>query len=134
MQQKPNHSLFGEKGIAKAPGIGRTAFAVRFLFLLIVCGALNALTGTAIIGSFLFVILLLFPAMKRLGNIGRNPWWALLLLIPLVGLLVIIPCLVLPESYEHHKQLDQKAKVWIGIILTSIVLFAVIFLYGVLTN
>lgn len=111
-------------GPAKAPGIHRLAF-VAWFFVIIVFGAfLNVITDSAL-GGIVAGLLLLVPASKRLANIGRHPMWCLLLLVPVIGLIVSLPCLILPESYQYHRKLDLAAKIWLGIILCPLALIAI---------
>ena len=51
------------------------------------------------------------PVYLRLKNIGMNPWWCLLALVPLLNLFVAIRCLVFQEGYVETEQLDKVGKV-----------------------
>lgn len=53
----------------------------------------------------------------RLKNIGYNPWWAFLILVPCLNIIVALPCLLAPPGYAYNKQLDLPAKIIGGIII-----------------
>ena len=62
-----------------------------------------------VVGSF-------FPVFYRLKNIGMNPWWCLLMIVPIANLFVGVRCLVFQEGYQDTKKLDKA-----GMIITYIV-------------
>jgi hypothetical protein len=58
-----------------------------------------------------FLILSFVPVYYRLMNIGMNPWWCLLMIVPIANLFIGIRCLVCQEGYEDTKKLDTAGKV-----------------------
>jgi len=112
----------------KAPGIRRLAFAGSFVAFIIIGALLNVATNSAL-GGLIAVLFLMFPASKRLANIGRHPMWCLLLLVPILGLFVTIPCLILPESHQYHRKLDLAAKISVGVLfaLFAVAIIAIFF-------
>jgi uncharacterized membrane protein YhaH (DUF805 family) len=42
----------------------------------------------------------------RFINIGESSWLAVLALIPFIGFIVILICLIVPSGYRQHKQMD----------------------------
>jgi DNA-directed RNA polymerase subunit RPC12/RpoP len=91
-------------GIRRLPYFG---IALGLGFLQVVFSTIDSsgvLVLAVIVGSF-------FPVYYRLKNIGMNPWWCLLMIVPIANLLVGIRCLVFQEGYEDTKKLDQAGKV-----------------------
>lgn len=70
--------------------------------------ALQSLSLFVVIG---FLILSFVPVYYRLMNIGMNPWWCLLMIVPIANLFIGIRCLVCQEGYEDTKKLDTAGKV-----------------------
>ena len=68
-------------------------------------------------------LVLLFPIYFRLKNIGMNPWWCLVAIVPLANLLISIRCLIFPEGYQDTKKLDTAGKVITGIVLLTATIF-----------
>jgi len=106
------------------PGIGRLAyflwnilFSVFFL-VIIAASSANPAAG-AIGGLFLLAILVgsFVITVFRLQNMGSNPLWCVLLIVPIVNFFITIPCLIAPAGYAYTKKLDQTGKiiVWICI-------------------
>ncbi len=60
-------------------------------------GSFNALAGMGLLGG-LYTLAVLVPsiavAVRRLHDTGRNGWWALLILIPLAGVIILIVFMV----------------------------------------
>ena len=73
----------------------------------------------------LFMVVYLFPAYYRLKNIGMNPWWCLLMLVPLANLLVVFRCLAFQEGYEDTKKLDTAGKVITFLVLGFVILLII---------
>jgi hypothetical protein len=72
--------------------------------------------------ALLFTAVSFIPVYYRLMNIGMNPWWCLLMLVPIANLLVGIRCLICPEGYADTKKLDTAGKVVTFIVLGLFVL------------
>lgn len=45
----------------------------------------------------------------RITNIGANPLWSLLSLIPFINLIVLVPAYAFPENFAQTKKLDTPA-------------------------
>lgn len=94
-------------------GMGRLGFFVAFLVVMILAIKFGDLFGTM---PSLFVGAMVLPvAYSRINNIGSNPKWAFLSLIPGLGLLIFVPCLLLPPGYADEKRLDLAAKIILGV-------------------
>jgi uncharacterized membrane protein YhaH (DUF805 family) len=78
----------------------------------------NAAVPTAML--VLHLTVLQVPTFFRLKNIGTNPWWCILMLVPIANFLVWIRCIVLPAGYQDTSKLDTAAKTMIW--TTTIVL------------
>ena len=105
--------------IVEYEGIGRLAFVGAAFGILLVGALFSALTPIA---GFLVGLVIMIPASSRLKNIGRNPAWCLLLLVPLLGLFVTVPCFLLPSGYQQHRKLDLAGKIVAGIFVALLVL------------
>ena len=81
--------------------------------------------GATLIVTVLFMIVSVIPAYYRLKNIGMNPWWCLLMLVPIASLLVGIRCLVFQEGYVDTKKLDAPGKAVTHIFLGLFVLVVI---------
>lgn len=103
------------------PGIGRLAFFGSIILIGILSNALAAASRSAIAGM-LVMVLALFPSHSRLKNIGRNPNWCFLIIVPILSLFITIPCLVLPAGYQYHRKLDTPAKI-IAILCVAFLIF-----------
>ena len=78
------------------------------------------------IGSVTSVVLLLVLNAARLRNIGVSGWWTLVGLFPPVTILLVLPCLILPEGYRRHRRLDLTAKTVLAILVACIICLAVL--------
>jgi uncharacterized membrane protein YhaH (DUF805 family) len=92
-------------------GIGRLGFLIWIIGIAVLVGILKEDSWGSGFTALLSIGLVLIPASLRLRNIGRNPRLCFLLLVPIIGLLVTIPCLVLPADYQKHRKLDLPAKI-----------------------
>jgi uncharacterized membrane protein YhaH (DUF805 family) len=80
---------------------------------------------TNLLITITFWVLLFVAAFFRLKNIGMNPWWCLLLFVPLANLAVFFRCLAYPEGYADTKELDVAGKVVVGFCIAFILLGAI---------
>jgi uncharacterized membrane protein YhaH (DUF805 family) len=120
------------------PGIGRLAYLGWNLVLGFALGVAIAMAGVnpntpspgAGAVSLLVMVLAFVPVALRLQNIGRNPWWCLLLLVPIANLFVSVPCLIAPPGYAYTKKLDTAGKIIVWSILG---LLALLVLVGLIT-
>ena len=119
---RTNIPLSDSTPVVKYEGIGRLAFVGAAFAILLVGSLFSAIANGSSIGGILAGLVMMIPASSRLKNIGRNPAWCLLLLVPLLGLFVTIPCFLLPPGYQHHRRLDLAAKIIVGIFVALLVL------------
>jgi hypothetical protein len=104
-------------------GIGRLAY----VGLMILCSFVSVAVGPEV--ALLFWLLTLIPIAFRYKNIGSNPWWCLLGLVPVANLFVHIRCLIFQEGWADTQKLDAAGKtiswllfsIFILIVLTSII-------------
>ena len=101
-------------------GIRRLPYFGIMMGLGIIHGLVLTVNGMRETG-FGFVIVAFTVVCFRVKNIGMNPRWCLLALIPGVGALVGIPCLVFQEAYNDTKKLDTAGKVIAYILLGLLV-------------
>jgi hypothetical protein len=111
--QPPSANLIPDRPLLDPqdyPGIRRLAFLASVLLIyfvsLLIASYIRLPWGR--FGLFLNII----PVYFRLRNIGAHPFWCILSPVPLITLLVTIPCFVLPSGFRHHRQLDIPAKVF----------------------
>jgi uncharacterized membrane protein YhaH (DUF805 family) len=94
--------------------------------------------NVALLSSFLTILFGLvgpfFPLYYRLKNIGKSPWYCLLLLIPFLNVVVMVTGLIYQEDYQSTKKLDDKAKIGLYIFLGVFLLFALPMLIIFLAN
>lgn len=114
-----------ESAISPIGGIGRLQFILGAIIVSIVLTMLGILlpAGMSAVIVGVGVAASLSLAYFRMKNIGVNPWFCLLWLIPLVGFGVTIFCVAFPEGWKYHRQLDLSGKVAIGVL-------GVIFIFG----
>ena len=82
-------------------------------------------TITILLITITFWILMFAAVFFRLKNIGMNPWWCLLLFVPIANLVVFFRCLAYPEGYADTKELDVAGKVIVGFCIAFILLGAI---------
>lgn len=104
---------------AKYDGIGRFGFLISNIAIMALIALLGVGYGPPIV--LIGWLLLMLPASSRLKNIGRNPAWCLLLLVPLLNLFVIAPCLLLPPGYQDYRRLDTAAKMIAWLLVAALV-------------
>ena len=113
--------------------IGRVAFLARFIIAIIAIPLLYVLFSWALwltmgqgkenvplvflffamwLVAFLFLVMcfIRFVIIARLASIGMNRWYALLLLVPFVGLLFVLFLLFCPANYISHDCSAPKTK------------------------
>ncbi|WP_395739883.1 hypothetical protein [Prosthecobacter sp.] len=108
------------------PGIGRLYF-FAVLFLIGMAGASITRRFDSVLLGRCAMAFALPPTVLRLRNIGLSSWWCLLELVPILNLVVNIPCLVLPAGYRSHRRLDLAAKIT-GILCVLYTLYMIWFL------
>lgn len=100
------------------PGIRRLAFLGSFFLIALTSQICASYTTQPWATSIMYIGIV--PVSSRLRNIGWHPAWCLLSLVPLVSLVVTIPCFVLPSGYRHNHQLDTAAKIGFALCLIFI--------------
>ncbi|MCV6639020.1 hypothetical protein [Candidatus Albibeggiatoa sp. nov. NOAA] len=95
--------------VTSPPNNAETGELVEFVFMFFYI--------TPIVG--LFVTL----AIYRYKNMGYNPWWGLLILIPLFNGLVYIQCLIYPTNYSDSNKIDLTGKI---IAIAFVIFFALL--------
>jgi hypothetical protein len=113
-------------------GIGRIGFGVAAFATLLVGSYLAAITAPFSVAGIFVGLTLMIPVRSRLRNIGYNPNWCFLSLIPVASLVVTIACLQLPPGYKHDRKFDLAAKIirWILVGILVILFFAVMSVMG----
>lgn len=74
------------------------------------------------------VILSFWLTGQRLKNMGSNPWWCLLTVVPVANIILGFRCLVNQEGYVETRKLDQSGRTAAWCILGF---FAFLFIAGV---
>ena len=69
--------------------------------------------GLMAVGTLYFPVLIV-AVYLRLKNLGSNPVWCILTIVPLINLLVLAPCVVSPEGYNITKKLDTAGKIMVS--------------------
>ncbi len=119
----PQASNISADSAIRAPrhygGIRRLPYLGIMIGLSIVQNGVGAaVTGAAtLVVALFFMVVSFIPVYYRLKNIGMNPWWCLLMLVPIANLLVGIRCLVFQEGYVETKKLDTAGQVITCIVL-----------------
>lgn len=107
-------------------GIGRLAYFGISLALIIMHVVASAVVlslesmaaGIVALGDLaVLAVVSVVSAYYRLKNIGMNPWWCFLVLVPLINLLVMVRCTICQEGYQVTKKLDTAGKVLTFIVL-----------------
>jgi len=98
----------------KHPGIGRLAFLIVAIVLLTAQSELCQKFGVfpPRFGFISLVTVILLPIVYlRLKNVGKNPWWMLLMLVLPLHLIPSYWCLFCPAGYTESKKLDNYGRV-----------------------
>lgn len=104
-------------GIRRLPYLGiMIGLAVLQNIVMTAAAAVGSGAGILFVG-LLFMIVSFVPVYYRLMNVGMNPWWCLLMIVPIANLFVGIRCLICPEGYADTGKLDTAGKIVTGIIL-----------------
>ncbi len=100
--------LYG--GIQRLPYLG-------IILVLIILQAILATANPS--GGIVLIVVFVgffFPVFYRLKNIGMNPWWCLLIIVPIANILIGFRCLVFQEFYKDTKKLDKAGRIIIYIV------------------
>jgi uncharacterized membrane protein YhaH (DUF805 family) len=92
-------------------GIQRLPYLGIILGLGILQAILAAADPSGGIALLVVVVGYFFPVYYRLKNIGMNPWWCLLMIVPIANLLIGVRCLVFQEGYQDTKKLDKAGQI-----------------------
>ena len=113
-------------------GIGRLTFLLGLVALFLLARQLaelpyvsessSRIVALTVADSLLRVVL----CWLRVKNIGRNPFWSLFAPIPVVCLVVILPCLYMPPGYGYKGRLNLTTKNVIGFTLAVALLTAIL--------
>ncbi len=120
-QRTPRH--YG--GIRRLPYLGIMIGLSIFQNISLAVIASADRPDTTLIVAIFFMIVSFIPVYYRLKNIGMNPWWCLLMLVPCLNLLVGIRCLVFQEGYADTRKLDTAGRVITFIVLGLFVLVVI---------
>ena len=110
-------------------GIGRLGYFLGTFGTGLICGFMEGIAPdspeiSSLSWLIMFVVSLVL-AVNRLHNIGTSGWWSVLMLIPIIGFFVLIPCFVFPEGYKDTKKLDVAGKVIAGVMIGLFVLIVI---------
>lgn len=112
------------------PGLRRLPYflyslGVNLVYILVI-GGLAAMeidsVGIAIAAMVVVVAVSIWLVVRRLQNLGSNPWWAVGLIVPLLNIWIGLKTVAFPEGYDDHKTLDTAAKVIIGLAVGAAIL------------
>jgi serine/threonine protein kinase len=108
------------------PGINRRYYCLILFCLLIGTGIVSSVLGeAAFVGILVLYSGIIWASFQRLANIGRNPWWSLLVIVPILSLWIFVVGTTLPTGYQSHRKFDTGAKVvsgfWIFLLLFIVV-------------
>lgn len=78
--------------------------------------------------ALLFLVALMMVVYYRVKNIGMNPWWSLVVLLPIANLVLLTECLACQQGYADTRKLDTAGKVVVGVCVATIglILLAVV--------
>lgn len=74
--------------------MGRSPRMHMWIWLLAAVGLTAVLGKTSPALAVILTASFIFMAVRRLNDLNRNPWWALVALVPLVNFLLLIVLLV----------------------------------------
>lgn len=104
-------------------GLGVLVWLASVVFLVI----LSLVWPEAYLQGSMFAMLaqiagMIYLSGLRIKNLGQSPWWALALIVPVYGLIVMIRCLAYPEGWSDHRTLDTTGKIIGSLIAAAIIL------------
>ncbi len=120
--------------LVRHPGIGRRVYLLLFMLLTGGLGYLveryqfkpqSVLDHLIVVSFFLPIIAL------RLRNIGFHPWSCLIAAVPLVSMIILLPCLFCQAGYATSRKLDRPGRIAMVVFLVLFVA-AVVFSSGLL--
>ena len=110
-------------------GIGRLAYFLGVCGVAVLCALINTAIGILDQGESLGLphtymlgqVLVLILVAARLQNTGASGWWSLITLVPLLGLVITIPCFVYPEGYKDTRKLDTAGRIIACVLLVPFI-------------
>jgi hypothetical protein len=81
--------------------------------------------GAGLVGFVAFFVIILVLLYYRVKNIGLSSWTWCLAFIPLINILFLAYCLIVPEGYADTRKLDGRAYLLMTPLLFIIGLFAI---------
>ena len=105
-------------------GMSRWLYVIISIPVLLLLMSLIHIFGanSYIFANFITGLILWKPVSQRLKNIGRDESLSFLVIIPVLQLLVLIPCFLFPQGYEQHRKLDWIAKTLLVFSVISVAL------------
>lgn len=113
-------------GIRRLPYLG-------FILGLVILQAILASADPSGIAPLVVTVGSFFAVYHRLKNIGMNPWWCLIMIVPIANLLIGVRCLVFQEGYQDTKKLDKAGQIITYIVVGFIVLCLLAVIITVIT-
>jgi len=121
----------------KHPGIERNPY-VGIIFgmaftqsILMEVARANELIAPMLFTFVLFWLLSLIAVYYRLKNIGVNPAWCVLMLVPVLNLFIGFFCMICQEGYAETKKLDGPGRVTaiigVGVFLAGLIFVVMAF-------
>jgi len=120
------------------PGFGRLGYFIGLIVVSVIGAMLSS--GQRYGEPSLFPTIATLGGMTvlsfiRLQNIGKNPWLALVAVIPLFNFFfVFLPCLVCQEGYEEDKTLDNIGRVLSAVVVGFFLLIVLLVVWVVFTR
>jgi len=115
-----------------AKGIGRAAYLGLNLCISVFSVILMAAASSEDVALFInliAVVVAIFLVASRFKNIGYQPLWSLLAIVPIINLVIGYRCLAYPPGYANHKTLDTAGRIVTTIyaVVIGLMLLAVAF-------
>lgn len=99
-----------EKPKKKLPGIGRVDFFVCFLVWAVVVTFARTNFNSNVPWLLANLFILVPACAARLKNIGSNTAWCWLCMVPIIGLIVVVRCIIRPAGYAASKKLRSASQ------------------------
>jgi uncharacterized membrane protein YhaH (DUF805 family) len=112
-------------GIRRLPYLGIIIGLAILRAIVVVGGGTDDPSDAGTLIVFLLMVVAFMPVYYRLKNIGMNPWWCLLMVVPIANLIVAFRCLAFQEGYVDTKKLDTAGTVTTFIVVGLFVLLVI---------
>jgi uncharacterized membrane protein YhaH (DUF805 family) len=113
----------------------------HFFLATFVIGLFQGLaTSVAPDSGCLIIMLFLLPTIAahfyRMKNIGYNPWYSLLVVVPLANIIISVRCTVMQEGYVETRKLDTTGVIisWLLFLLIAALLGVILLAFYVSSN